>query len=520
MRLYKILTRTLLILSIINFALAAPVAVQERHEVRLDVGVTRAAPSQKRWNDGPGGSTIMPGPDRASPQSLDSTDSSQEAPTSPTGSVGSNSESTPVGSPGPSSHPPPSSHPSPNLSGSSEDRSQDPLGLSLKPNTFQLKGSTSNNPVPLVPTDFRDKLPVGSMPVAGSLLPPPQSLLPKPNLPGSDHPPPPSLRPTATGSLKRPLPPPFRLSPSRPGPSRDRPPSFSVTPDNARPQSPDPSTELSLRIGPPTPSMDSTDLSQRIGPPPSAPPNPALDGTDLLQRVQMMLTGLRPLPSALNMDSTGWPQRVPPSAGSQTGSRLLVPMAGSLSLPPPPSPHPSQPGSSEDRFPDPLGLSLNPNTFESKGSTSSNPTPPQSLGVGPETHSPPPNARPFPTELWDGDLKEWLSLVPIFADASSRPSPPPPLPHPSQPEPSASWDRLSSPSGTSAYPDTLLATGPAGNQPTLELPGPSPETHSPVNPEPLLAEFWNNLVNGKIKPRMSGSDAVDLAQEGTQGHKF
>ena len=179
----------------------------------------------------------MPGPDHASPQSLDSTGSSQEVPsaTSPTGSMGSNSESTPVGSPGPSSHPPPSPRPSPSQSGSSEDRPPDPLGLSLKPNTFQLKGSTSNNPVPLVPTDFRDKfskgLPVGSMPVAGSLLPPPQSLLPKPNFPGSDHPPPQSLRPTVTGSLKRPLPPPFRLSPSRPGPSRlgDRPPSFSVT---------------------------------------------------------------------------------------------------------------------------------------------------------------------------------------------------------------------------------------------------------------------------------------------------
>ena len=47
-----ILTRTLLILFIINFALAAPVAVRERPEVRLGANVKRdvtAAP-QKRWD--------------------------------------------------------------------------------------------------------------------------------------------------------------------------------------------------------------------------------------------------------------------------------------------------------------------------------------------------------------------------------------------------------------------------------------------------------------------------------------
>jgi hypothetical protein len=50
MRQHKILTRTLLLLSIINFALAAPAAVRERPEVRLDANVTRnvTAASQKR----------------------------------------------------------------------------------------------------------------------------------------------------------------------------------------------------------------------------------------------------------------------------------------------------------------------------------------------------------------------------------------------------------------------------------------------------------------------------------------
>ena len=62
-RQHKILTRTLLILFIINFALAAPVAVRERPEVRLDANVktdVSAAP-QKRWDPlDEGGSTDVP----------------------------------------------------------------------------------------------------------------------------------------------------------------------------------------------------------------------------------------------------------------------------------------------------------------------------------------------------------------------------------------------------------------------------------------------------------------------------
>jgi hypothetical protein len=42
MRRRQILTQTLLILSLINFALAAPAVVRERPEVRLDVKVTES----------------------------------------------------------------------------------------------------------------------------------------------------------------------------------------------------------------------------------------------------------------------------------------------------------------------------------------------------------------------------------------------------------------------------------------------------------------------------------------------
>ncbi|KAI0271029.1 hypothetical protein BGY98DRAFT_217877 [Russula aff. rugulosa BPL654] len=71
MRQHKILTRAILVLSIINFALAAPVAVRGRPEVRLDANVTRnvtASSRERRDSDGSdeGGST---NPDHAPPPS-------------------------------------------------------------------------------------------------------------------------------------------------------------------------------------------------------------------------------------------------------------------------------------------------------------------------------------------------------------------------------------------------------------------------------------------------------------------
>lgn len=73
MRQQKLLTWTLLIPSIISFAFAAPAAVRERHEVRLDVNVTRnmSAMSQKRADSLDEGSTNVPGPDHVPPPSPD-----------------------------------------------------------------------------------------------------------------------------------------------------------------------------------------------------------------------------------------------------------------------------------------------------------------------------------------------------------------------------------------------------------------------------------------------------------------
>ncbi len=75
MRQHKILTRTLLILSIINFALTAPVAVRRRPEVRLDANVsgkvTAASQKQQDSSDKRGStSTNVPGLDNAPPHKL------------------------------------------------------------------------------------------------------------------------------------------------------------------------------------------------------------------------------------------------------------------------------------------------------------------------------------------------------------------------------------------------------------------------------------------------------------------
>ena len=78
MRQHKILSHTLLILSIINFTLAAPTAVRERPEVRLDAKVTRdvkAASQKRRELLDESGSLNVPRPDHAAPPIPDPIDS-------------------------------------------------------------------------------------------------------------------------------------------------------------------------------------------------------------------------------------------------------------------------------------------------------------------------------------------------------------------------------------------------------------------------------------------------------------
>src|SRR6266849_632413 len=75
MRQHKMLTRTLLILSIINFALTAPVAVRRGPEVRLDANVSgKVTAASQKWQDSldkrGSKSTNLHGPNNAPPDKL------------------------------------------------------------------------------------------------------------------------------------------------------------------------------------------------------------------------------------------------------------------------------------------------------------------------------------------------------------------------------------------------------------------------------------------------------------------
>jgi hypothetical protein len=106
---------------------------------------------------------------------------------------------------------------------------------------------------------------------------------------------------------------------------------------------------------------------------------------------------------------------VPLSPGWPEGSRLPVgsmPVAGSLSSPPPYPPRPSQPGPSEGSHGSgPPGFSVNPGTLSSTGS-SNEPTPP----LDPELHSLL-DPEPFPTDFWDNFLKGKLKRHMSDSDA-------------------------------------------------------------------------------------------------------
>jgi hypothetical protein len=100
--------------------------------------------------------------------------------------------------------------------------------------------------------------------------------------------------------------------------------------------------------------------------------------------------------------------------------------------------------------------------------------------------------------------------------ASSLSPPPSPSSYPSQPGPSE--DRFPSPSVSSVIPD---ATGPTGHQPTLpQSAGVDPETHSLLNPEPFRIGILGKVLKGKLKRRISSSDAVNLAWKDTRSRNF
>jgi hypothetical protein len=270
---HKILTRTLLVLSIINFALAAPVTVRERPEVRHGAIVKRnvTAASQKRWDlrgnewdttnlpepdHGP-----LPGADLSLAEILWLTGQSDHLPLTPDV----------LPSPGPPSPGPPSpgSSTESQLPVPGPDHAPRPgvADLSLA-EILWLTGQSDHLPLtPDVPSSPDPPSPGSS---TGSRLPAPQpnhALSPSPdstdmlsqmeynnNLPGSvawpDHMPPspgssgllpvpeldhaPPRSPDLNDILSQIPPPPPPPHPTQPGPSDDRfPPGFSPKPDTS-----------------------------------------------------------------------------------------------------------------------------------------------------------------------------------------------------------------------------------------------------------------------------------------------
>jgi hypothetical protein len=206
---------------------------------------------------------------------------------------------------------------------------------------------------------------------------------------------------------------------------------------------------------------------------------------------------------------TGRPQP-PPDNLALTGKRLplgLKPVASSLYLPPPPEPHPSQPGPSVAH-----PFQLRPG-FRLSGYKPPPPPPQSQVNQAKYLRL---KSKHFANKLWDKVLEEapylgfMLNLRPL--------PPPPPFPHSSQPGPSE--HRFPSPSGISANPERLSPTGSTGTQPTL--PGVDTETHSSSipNSEPSATEILDKALKGKFKRRTSSSDAASLTQRETRSRIF
>ncbi|KAI0281167.1 hypothetical protein BGY98DRAFT_1095108 [Russula aff. rugulosa BPL654] len=280
--------------------------------------------------------------------------------------------------------------------------------------------------------------------------------------------------------------------------------------------------------------------SPNVPEPDHAPP-PSPDPTDLLSQIlNIPWSQIAQITEQLagqhrHADRPPPPPDIP---GLLTGSRL--PVAGSLSPPLPPPPHPSQPGPSEDRSSGPQGSPVKAYSFSSINNYHVPPNPgwPTGLrlpmgsmpvaGSGPPPLSPPPHPRPsedyfpgppgFPERtytLFSSTGNHYVPPSPGWPTGSRLPvgsmpmvgslsPPPPPPPHLSQPEPSE--DRSPGLLGFSAEPDTPSSTG--SNETPPQSPGLDSEMHSLLNPEPFPSEleFWDKVLEGKIKRRMSGFD--------------
>ncbi|KAI0279046.1 hypothetical protein BGY98DRAFT_1096415 [Russula aff. rugulosa BPL654] len=196
--------------------------------------------------------------------------------------------------------------------------------------------------------------------------------------------------------------------------------------------------------------------------------------------------------------------------------------------PAPPPPAPDSPGSfsgfvqpNVDHAPPPSpyltdSLSQMAHTLWSLPAYADRPPPTPDTGSSPASdHVLPPvpsqgHAPPDSTDVWAQILQIAKQMdTPPSSPESMAGSLSPPLhsPHSSQQGPSE--DRFQGSSGFSVRPGTLSSTGDQLTPP--QDPGVDPETHSLLNPEPFPTGFWEELWKGKIKRRMSSSDAVNLA---------
>jgi hypothetical protein len=448
MRQHKTLTPTLLILFIINFALAAPVPVRERPEARIDANVRRnvAAASQK-WLDSMDlrRSPDVPVSDHAPLPSPDGSPdlaeiSSQMADADRLwSSIGSDpsdwggSPSVPV-----PDHAPP---PSPDLA---DIWSQMAHADTHPPTLDRLWSSIGSGPSdwggsPSVPMPDHAPPPSPDLADILSRIPPANTHLPtldnpwspigsdplnwggSPSVPVPDHAPP-GMDSTSWSELT----PMFEMAGHRytdgtqpapdipgsvPGSHLPPPPSSShlsqLRPSEGHfPSQPHSSPNSDTSLGlmqmfgmaghgytdntQPAPDIPGSVSGSLPSPPTFSPQLSQLEPTEgpfpsISNWLEMQVYGMT---GHGYTDST---QPAPGIPGSDSGSRLPVgsmPVAGSLPPPPPASPHLNQLGPSEGRFPSPPDFSVNPGTLSSVGSTGGQPAPPQSPGaLDPEIHS-------------------------------------------------------------------------------------------------------------------------------------
>ena len=402
MQQYKMLTRTILMLSIINFTLPAPLPVRERPEVRLDANVARnmTAASQKRGDSS--GSTKVPGPDLALPPSPDSTDTILRL-------------------------------------------------IDFGP-PYSPESSTGYvQPSPISPTG--SQLPAGSMPVASTLLSSPPEKVSM-DVPGPHHTPVPtdwseSMQHVGFGMVgqhRQTNNPPLGWGelPNLHRPDHTPVPSLDSTPWSELTQYVKSTMEAQHRQIhsplPPWADSEPLDWGTLNVPVLDHVPPPSPDFAAILSQIPHADSP----PTLDSLGSSTGSHYVPPSPGPPTGLVGPMPVVGSLSPLPPPLPHPNEPGLSDDRYPPgfepkpgsshdryspglepkpdpgpshdryPPGFEPKPNTLPSTGSTGTQPISPQpeSQGVDPETH-PLLNSETFPIEFWNklfkGKVKRRIS---------------------------------------------------------------------------------------------------------------